>query len=100
MDASMEFRMFVFGGQLTAVSQYCYYQYFENLAKKYIPLLFFRLFVVTLQLILNCYRKAEIQARILDFFEKYLKPYTPHSNYIIDIAGTALYPLTLTSTLS
>jgi hypothetical protein len=65
MDASMEFRAFVFKRKLNAISQYCYLQYFQNLKSE----------------------KEKIQQLLLTEFDKFSDKIT-QENYIIDFCIT------------
>ncbi|KAJ5078546.1 cell division cycle protein [Anaeramoeba ignava] len=62
MDASMEFRGFVFNKKLNALSQYCYLQCFSNLHAE----------------------KQDISQRVNDFFLQ-ISPLIPQDNYIVDL---------------
>eukprot|EP01102_Stenamoeba_stenopodia_P013452 TRINITY_DN4369_c0_g1_i1.p1 TRINITY_DN4369_c0_g1~~TRINITY_DN4369_c0_g1_i1.p1 ORF type:complete len:361 (-),score=86.40 TRINITY_DN4369_c0_g1_i1:25-1107(-) len=65
MQASMEFRGFVYNHNLNAVSQYCYMQYFKDLPP----------------------RKASIEQQIKEFHSTF-KDLVPQQNYIVDFAIT------------
>eukprot|EP00027_Filamoeba_sp_ATCC50430_P014116 CAMPEP_0168574356 /NCGR_PEP_ID=MMETSP0413-20121227/19032_1 /TAXON_ID=136452 /ORGANISM="Filamoeba nolandi, Strain NC-AS-23-1" /LENGTH=380 /DNA_ID=CAMNT_0008607683 /DNA_START=165 /DNA_END=1307 /DNA_ORIENTATION=- len=64
MDPALEFRGFVFNHSLNAISQYCYYQFFDFLPK--------------------C--KDQIQTLLTSFYDKEIKNIIPHTNCVIDFA--------------
>jgi hypothetical protein len=66
IDPAMEFRGFMYNRQLTAISQYCYYQFFPKLQNA----------------------KSEIQRKITDFFET-IKSKIPQEHAVVDFVVLA-----------